>query len=76
MVQFLSIIFFFLAFFNFCWVFQKFPFFCVILYKFVFSTVKPSAIRITFQSSEGATKSIFRTEQQRCTKHGLYRHGN
>ena len=27
MVQFLSI-FFFLDFFNFCWVFQKFPFFC------------------------------------------------
>ena len=33
MVQFLSIIFFFLDFFNFCWGFQKFPFFCVILYK-------------------------------------------
>ena len=32
MVQFLSIIFFFLDFFNFCWVFQKFPFFCVTLY--------------------------------------------
>ena len=32
MVQFLSI-FFFLDFFNFCWVFQKFPFFCVTLYK-------------------------------------------
>ena len=31
MVQFLSIIFFF-DFFNFCCVFQKFPFFCVILY--------------------------------------------
>ena len=30
MVQFLSIIFF-LDFFNFCWVFQKFPFFCVTL---------------------------------------------
>jgi hypothetical protein len=27
MVQFLSIIFFFLDFYNFCWVFQKFPFF-------------------------------------------------
>ena len=27
MVQFLSIIFFFLDLFNFCWVFQKFPFF-------------------------------------------------
>ena len=34
MVQFLSIIFFFLDFFNFCWVFQKFPFFCVTLYKY------------------------------------------
>ena len=33
MVQFLSINFFFLDFFNFCWVFQKFPFFCVILYN-------------------------------------------
>ena len=33
MVQFLSIIFFFLYFFNFCWVFQKFPFFCVTLYN-------------------------------------------
>ena len=32
MVQFLSIIFF-LDFFNFCWVFQNFPFFCVTLYK-------------------------------------------
>jgi hypothetical protein len=32
MVQFLSIIFFFFDFFNFCWVFQKFPFFCVTLY--------------------------------------------
>ena len=32
MVQFLSINFFFLDFFNFCWVFQKFPFFCVTLY--------------------------------------------
>ena len=31
MVQFLSI-FFFLDFFHFCWVFQKFPFFCVTLY--------------------------------------------
>ena len=31
MVQFLSIIFF-LDFFNFCWVFQKFPFLCVTLY--------------------------------------------
>jgi len=31
MVQCLSIIFFY--FFNFCWVFQKFPFFCVTLYK-------------------------------------------
>ena len=31
MVQLLSI-FFFLDFFNFCWVFQKFPFFCVTLY--------------------------------------------
>jgi hypothetical protein len=29
MVQFLSIIFFSLDFFNFCWVFQKFPFFSV-----------------------------------------------
>ena len=33
MVQFLSIKLFFLDFFNFCWVFQKFPFFCVTLYK-------------------------------------------
>ena len=32
MVQFLSIIFFFLDFFNFCWVFQKFPFFCITLF--------------------------------------------
>jgi len=32
MVQFLSIIFF-LDFFDFCWVFQKFPFFCVTLYN-------------------------------------------
>ena len=32
MVQFMSIIFFFFDFFNFCWVFQKFPFFCVSLY--------------------------------------------
>ena len=32
MVQFLSIIFFF---FNFCWVFQKFPFFCVTFYVVV-----------------------------------------
>ena len=31
MVQFLSINFF-SYFFNFCWVFQKFPFFCVTLY--------------------------------------------
>ena len=31
MVQFLSIFFFY--FFNFCWVFQKFPFFCVTLYN-------------------------------------------
>ena len=29
MVQFLSITFLLLNFFNFCWVFQKFPFFCV-----------------------------------------------
>ena len=33
MVQFPVNNFFFLDFFNFCWVFQKFPFFCVILYK-------------------------------------------
>ena len=33
MLQFLSINFFFLDFFNFCWVFQKFPFFCVTLYN-------------------------------------------
>jgi hypothetical protein len=33
MVQFLSIIFFFLDFFNFCWVILKFPFFCVTLYN-------------------------------------------
>ena len=33
MVQFLSIIFFLVDFFNFCWVFQKFPFFYVTLYK-------------------------------------------
>ena len=33
MVQFLSIIFFFLDFFNFCWFFQNFSFFCVTLYK-------------------------------------------
>ena len=33
MVQFLSIFFFY--FFNFCWVFQKFPFLCVILYMLV-----------------------------------------
>ena len=32
MVQFLSINIFFLDFFNYCWVFQKFPFFCVTLY--------------------------------------------
>jgi len=32
MVHFLSINFF-LDFFNFCWVFQKFPFFCVTLYN-------------------------------------------
>ena len=32
MVQFLSINFF-LDFFNFCWVFQEFPFFCVTLYQ-------------------------------------------
>ena len=32
MVQFLSIIFFSWIFFNFCWVFQKFPFFCAPLY--------------------------------------------
>ena len=32
MVQFLSINFFLLDFFNFCLVFQKFPFFCVTLY--------------------------------------------
>jgi len=31
MVQFV-LIFFFFDFFNFCWVFQKFPFFCVTLY--------------------------------------------
>ena len=35
MTQFLSVIFFFLDFFNFCWVFQKFPFFCVVLYILV-----------------------------------------
>ena len=34
MVQFLSINFFFLDFFNFCWVFQKFLFFCVTLYVY------------------------------------------
>ena len=33
MFQFLSIIFFFLDFFNFCWVFQTFPFLCVTLYN-------------------------------------------
>ena len=34
MVQFLSINFFFLDFFNFCWVFQKFPFFlCLPVYS-------------------------------------------
>ena len=32
MVQFLSIIFFFLDFFNFCWGFQEFPFFCFTLF--------------------------------------------
>ena len=37
MVQFLSINFFFLDFFNFCWVFQKFPFFVSICIKGVHS---------------------------------------
>jgi hypothetical protein len=38
MVQFLSI-FFFLDFFNFCCVFQKFSFFCVTLYKKMLQSV-------------------------------------
>jgi hypothetical protein len=33
LVQFLSIKIFLLDFYNFCWVFQKFPFFCVTLYN-------------------------------------------
>ena len=40
MVQFLSINFFFLDFFNFCWVFQKFPFFCANLYIYKMRNVQ------------------------------------
>ena len=50
MVQFLSINFFFLDFFNFCWVFQKFPFFCVILYKFL-DTDFHGQLRISINSA-------------------------
>ena len=43
MVQFLSIIFFFSDFFNFCWVFQKLQFFYVILYMPVPVAARPRA---------------------------------
>ena len=53
MVQFLSIIFFFLDFFNFCWVFQKFPFFGVTLYfrKQIKEKTKPRIRNITAQAA-------------------------
>ena len=52
MVQFLSIYFFFLDFFNFCWVFQKFTFFCVTLYiTYVLSTQNATKISVLVTSS-------------------------
>ena len=45
MVQFLS--FFFLDFFNFCWVFQKFPFVCVTLYKMLNHKLKRQLHKFT-----------------------------
>jgi len=48
MVQFLSIKFFFFDFFNFCWVFQKFPFFCVTLYNHTLQSVTAALLCFVF----------------------------
>ena len=51
MVQFLSIIFFSLDFFNFCWIFQKFPFFCVtlnMLYNVQYKFLNPDNTNLLF----------------------------
>ena len=51
MVQFLSINFFLLDFFNFCWVFQKFPFFFVTLYITIVKPTRCTSFRSVFISS-------------------------
>ena len=63
MVQFLSINFFFLDFFNFCWVFQKFPFFCVNLYVYNQSGVRSHARRIDKFCSCWQRERVYRCER-------------
>jgi len=57
MVQFLSIIFFLLDFFNFCWVFQKFPFFCVSLYLYIHTVMNTTILQLV---------AIYRVSQEEC----------
>ena len=66
MVQFLSIIFFFLDFFNFCWVFQKFPFFvspCTLLSHAIhsLSTVGNRSIDSSLTSHSRISNRVWRT---------------
>jgi len=59
MVQFLSIIFFFLDFFNFCCVvFQKFPSFCVILYY-------PEQLNMQMKIMPTLVKTVYQVESQK-----------
>ena len=58
MVQFLSINFFFLDFFNFCWVFQKFPFFCVTLYLKMFRVTRPLKVGTTLTNQKSIQEDI------------------
>ena len=68
MVQFLSIIFF-LDFFNFCWVFQKFPFFVSPVYVFPNGGGQKHLVRNT-EASGVARRTVTRPESEKesCVK--------
>jgi len=75
MVQFLSINFLFLDFFNFCWVFQKFPFFIVSPciskrfpvneYKRKWPKITTSVERYTFRNNSGTLAASYRKNERR-----------
>ena len=76
MVQFLSIIFFFLDFFNFCWVFQKFPFFvslCIIynIHISVFLKI-PYFMSHTFFFPHKMSPKIALHQNINCMEQGTY----